>query len=166
METTIKTRSFVLPSRVDSLLKLENELKKFWKKYSLPPHLRIVVQTALTEAFTNAIKHGNKMDSSKNVYISFAMEGQHLIVKVSDEGTGFDFSQYLKDDFILLSEDPYHRGIPIMKLLAESVSWQDNGSTCILTFNITTEEFNELSTSDICDNPHPSNLSPLFGTDP
>jgi len=149
METTVGSRSFVLPSRVDSLIKLEKEIKKFWKKYSLPPHLRIVVQTALTEAFTNAIKHGNKMDSSKNVYISFTMKGDQLIVRVSDEGTGFDFSRYLKDDFILLSEDPYHRGIPIMKLLAESVSWQDNGATCILKFKIKNEDFSQFSSSGI-----------------
>lgn len=45
---------------------------------------------AVREAVANAIKHGNKLDPSKKVYVSLDEEGDRLTIVVGDEGEGFE----------------------------------------------------------------------------
>ncbi len=45
---------------------------------------------AVTEATTNAIIHGNKNNSLKLVRIYVTVENSTLIIKIKDEGNGFD----------------------------------------------------------------------------
>lgn len=47
------------------------------------------VQLAIEEAFTNAVKHGNKMDPSKEVKIEYSVTPEKVDVCISDQGTGF-----------------------------------------------------------------------------
>ncbi len=44
---------------------------------------------SVRESVTNAIQHGNKLDQSKKVQISFEIAPDHLKVSVRDEGKGF-----------------------------------------------------------------------------
>lgn len=52
------------------------------------------ISVALRESVINAIKHGNRNDSSKRVFVEFettAPEGEpELAIKVRDQGEGFD----------------------------------------------------------------------------
>lgn len=44
---------------------------------------------SVRESVTNAIQHGNKLDQSKKVDISFEVAPDQLSISVRDEGTGF-----------------------------------------------------------------------------
>jgi serine/threonine-protein kinase RsbW len=48
------------------------------------------VHLALEEAFFNAVKHGNKKDSSKKVTIVYAVDEEKVEIKMVDEGEGFN----------------------------------------------------------------------------
>ena len=52
------------------------------------------VSVAVRESVVNAIKHGNKNDESKRVVVEFSAlplhEPEELIIRVQDEGEGFD----------------------------------------------------------------------------
>lgn len=52
------------------------------------------VSVAVRESVVNAIKHGNKHDESKRVIVEFTPlpldEPEELIIRVQDEGEGFD----------------------------------------------------------------------------
>jgi serine/threonine-protein kinase RsbW len=52
------------------------------------------VSVAVRESVVNAIKHGNKSDESKRVVVEFAAlpleEPEQLVIRVEDEGEGFD----------------------------------------------------------------------------
>jgi len=48
------------------------------------------VHLALEEAFINAIKHGNKMDSSKAVHIDYVISPERIEITMTDDGNGFD----------------------------------------------------------------------------
>lgn len=49
---------------------------------------------ALREALANAIKHGNKLNPEKRVFVAIRLEeGDELRMVVEDEGEGFDPSQ-------------------------------------------------------------------------
>src|SRR5262245_39124605 len=48
------------------------------------------VGVAVRESGINAIKHGNKHDVAKHVFVEFAIEAPELRIRVRDQGQGFD----------------------------------------------------------------------------
>lgn len=90
---------------------------------------------SVTEAFNNAILHGNQLNPDKMVSIEFSQNADNYNIKVSDEGKGFN-----QHDI----PDPTHhtnirkesgRGIFIMKEYADKVQFFNNGTSVLLTFN-------------------------------
>ncbi len=57
------------------------------------------VNLILRELLTNAVKHGNKLNPEKNVFIIiyFSHEHQKIGLLVKDEGKGFDFNEALNN---------------------------------------------------------------------
>lgn len=47
------------------------------------------VHLALEEAFINAVRHGNKMDPSKQIKIDYSISNDKIEISVTDEGSGF-----------------------------------------------------------------------------
>ena len=47
------------------------------------------VHLALEEVLTNALKHGNKMDPSKEIKIDYLVSSEKIEVCITDEGVGF-----------------------------------------------------------------------------
>jgi len=48
------------------------------------------IEIAVHESMINAIWHGNKNDSSKNVWLQFKIHRDRLEIRIRDQGTGFD----------------------------------------------------------------------------
>ena len=48
------------------------------------------VDMAVREAVANAIKHGNAQDPAKQVHVDLVLDGRELVIRVEDEGSGFD----------------------------------------------------------------------------
>jgi serine/threonine-protein kinase RsbW len=79
------------------------------------------VGLALRESVINAIKHGNKNDTAKHVVVEFTKESSSLILRVRDQGAGFDPS-VLSDPLApenLLS--PSGRGIFLIRSFMDDV---------------------------------------------
>ena len=77
---------------------------------------------AVRESVVNAIKHGNKQDEAKRVYVDFTLHEKALEVQVRDEGQGFD-PQSVPDP--LAPENllkAYGRGIFFMRQFMDEVS--------------------------------------------
>jgi len=92
------------------------------------------VKLALSEAATNAIVHGNREDKSKEVFIQAAVFPNQLIIKVRDEGEGFDPKRVpdpVEHENLLL---PGGRGIFLIKEYCDSVSFEDEGRIVTLRF--------------------------------
>jgi len=51
------------------------------------------VEMAVHESMINAVRHGNKSDASKKVWLRFEIRDDRLEIHIRDEGTGFDVSQ-------------------------------------------------------------------------
>lgn len=92
---------------------------------------------AMTEAVNNAIVHGNKLDSSKQVTIHFSVaENNNLKFVIEDEGPGFDHDNLPDPTAPENIEKPHGRGVFLMKKLADSCSFADNGRVVILEFAV------------------------------
>ncbi len=86
---------------------------KEWADF--PYNLNLV----LTEAIANAIDHGNNRDPEKNVRILITASDQELVIKIYDQGHGFDLhSQSQKAS---RHSDEGGRGIHLMRELMDEL---------------------------------------------
>lgn len=96
------------------------------------------VLVAITEAVNNAVRHGNKCDPEKQVFLSIHSYAQKVVFVVRDQGVGFDPGEI--DDprkpENLLKEGG--RGIFIIRSIADDVKIDNsgNGTVMTITFNI------------------------------
>ena len=85
------TQKLVLESKLKSVDAVDSLISKVKEKYSISEDNCNDIWVVLNEAVSNAIKHGNKFDSSKKVRLSLViMEERYLCFVVSDEGKGFN----------------------------------------------------------------------------
>ena len=88
------------------------------------------VHLAVQEAFVNALKHGNKMDSSKKVRIDYCISRDKVDISMTDEGCGFD-PEEVPDP--RCGENIYKangRGLLLMRSYMDMVEYNDCGN-CI-----------------------------------
>lgn len=90
---------------------------------------------ALTEAVNNAICHGNQNNPDKFVNIGFQNSEKQLIFSVTDEGNGFDYLGLPDPTDPANIEKISGRGVFLMKNLADSIEFEQNGQTVKLAFN-------------------------------
>ncbi|MGD2174360.1 MAG: serine/threonine-protein phosphatase [Candidatus Brocadiaceae bacterium] len=90
------------------------------------------VKLALEEAVINAIKHGNELDDTKKVTVSFYAGDDRVIISVADEGAGFDPADVpdpTTQDNLLASSG---RGIALMRAYMDEVRFNEKGNEITL----------------------------------
>jgi serine/threonine-protein kinase RsbW len=87
------------------------------------------VELALREALNNAVVHGNRLDAHKLVHVRCRCKvGEGISLIVSDQGQGFD-PRAIPDPLTVENLEADHgRGIHIMKLLMDEVSFEQRGT--------------------------------------
>jgi serine/threonine-protein kinase RsbW len=127
-----------IESDPNNLITVEEFVNYFAKDLGLSDEQLSVLLLAVTEATTNAIIHANKCDTSKLVRIHAQIEDSKLIVKIKDEGKGFDPTTL---------PDPTHpenllkdsgRGVYLMKVYMNEVKYKvtPSGMETILVLNL------------------------------
>ncbi len=125
-----------ITSNPNNILEVESFLKQLDFDQSVNSDKYADILISLTEAVNNAILHGNKSDESKLVHIHIKEKENGLIFCVTDEGLGFNPSRV---------PDPTHpenieccggRGVFIMKALCDDISFEDEGRTVEMYFDI------------------------------
>lgn len=88
------------------------------------------VRLALEEAFVNAIRHGNQMDSTKKVRVAYTVTPERFDIRIVDEGPGFDQTVVPDPTAPENLERPCGRGLMLMRHYMNSVTYTDRG-TCV-----------------------------------
>ena len=93
---------------------------------------------AITESCTNAIIHGNKSDATKLVTIDVTKEDKQLIIRVKDQGKGFDpalIPDPTETDNLLKDSG---RGIYLMRVYMDDLKFNvtPEGTETILILNL------------------------------
>jgi serine/threonine-protein kinase RsbW len=93
---------------------------------------------AVTEASTNAIIHGNKSDETKLIMIDVTKEDNQLIIRVKDQGKGFDPNKIpdpTETDNLLKDSG---RGIYLMRVYMDDLKFNvtPEGTETILILNL------------------------------
>ena len=87
------------------------------------------VELALREAVSNAMLHGNHMDPRKLVHVRCCCEGaKGVFIVVRDQGAGFDPNTVPNPLAVENLEAEHGRGIHLMKLAMDEVSFERGGT--------------------------------------
>lgn len=90
------------------------------------------VHLAMEEALVNAIKHGNRMDESKQVKVLCQMWTDRLWIEISDEGPGFDPEEVPDCTADENLEVPSGRGLMLMRSFMSRVEYQGRGNRVVM----------------------------------
>ncbi len=123
-------------SSSEGIADLEIYVKSLFVKYELKHDLYPNILISLTEAVNNAIKHGNRSDHSKVVYVETHKGFDRVCCIITDEGRGFDH-QSLPDPTLPENiEKIGGRGVFLMQQLSDHIKFLNNGSTVEMQFMI------------------------------
>ena len=112
-----------LGSRFENIELVQVVLKDTLDQLGVEEDARHWIDVAVREAVANAIKHGNAQNPDKQVHIDLLLEGDELIIRIEDEGPGFDPSSVqdpLAPENILR---PNGRGIFYMKSFMDDIQY-------------------------------------------
>lgn len=118
--------------------KLDSFVEKIVSRYKLNPDTHGNILISLTEAVTNAIRHGNKNDETKRVEVMIQKCENTLSFRVCDEGTGFDYNSLpdptRKENLCKCGG----RGVFLMRELSDELAFLDNGRVVEMQFRLPT----------------------------
>lgn len=100
--------------------------------------LAYYINLVLTESVINTITHANARDPDKIVHLSINIENNELVIRVFDEGEGFDINKVPPPDFEGLSEGG--RGVFLIRTIMDSVRYlkSDSGNVLEMRKNLIT----------------------------
>ncbi|MCB1023912.1 MAG: ATP-binding protein [Acidobacteria bacterium] len=119
---------FEVPSTIVLMHDILDYLMKRVEKLGVVNPEQSNLFVALDEAFVNAVKHGNKFDTSKLVKISVEISPQKASFTIEDEGDGFDVNT------IPNPTDPENlfkasgRGVMFIYNIMDEVSYNERGN--------------------------------------
>jgi serine/threonine-protein kinase RsbW len=124
---------FILPSDFKFLGAVDAAVQDLAREMSCEQRWINDFSTALVEACSNAIEHGNKYSKQKIVRIVVSLNGRQIVAQICDQGAGFDYSRYLSR---ATPPDPFSergRGILIMQAFTDELRYKSNsdGGTCL-----------------------------------
>jgi serine/threonine-protein kinase RsbW len=108
--------------------------KSLLEKTSLPDPDKHNVLLAVSEAVTNAIRHGCKEVADMSVHLSFNYDGRAVTIAVHDDGNGFK-PEHVPDpteESRLLQAGG--RGVYLLRALAHDVRFDSSSSGTTVTF--------------------------------
>lgn len=89
------------------------------------------IHLVMREGLTNAVKHGNRLDSHKIVRCYIRIESGNLIyMEIEDQGKGFDWKKELRKQ--VNDEAEHGRGLKIMKHYFSRYIYNELGNRLIL----------------------------------
>ena len=130
-------KQLVLQTSPDIIHKVETAVDEIKSELEFKEDVYGNVMVAVTEAVNNSIYHGNKEDQSKKVYINFEMQNQYrLVIRVRDEGPGFDPKTLPDPTAPENLENIGGRGVFLMEHLSDELSFSEDGKEVEMVFNI------------------------------
>jgi len=128
----------IIASIPENISSVENYVESICSEYEIDDSVFGNILISLTEAVNNAIIHGNKRNPEKFVTISHSLENypKTLIIKIKDEGDGFNYMNLPDPTAPENIEMIGGRGVFLIKQLADVVIFSDKGETIELQFRI------------------------------
>lgn len=129
-------KSISILSNIDNVALVENFVDSLCVDIDISEDDYGNIFVAIIEAVTNAIKHGNKNDATKYVFVDAVYDNGVLEIDVKDEGLGFDYNNLpdptLPDNILKFSG----RGIYLIRSLSDKLEFYECGTLLKIFFNL------------------------------
>ncbi len=132
----MKTREvrLIVPSRLEAVREAGEAVRALWTDLRLDEVVAYLVEVAVVEAVTNAIRHAYGGASGHTVEISAILRGDCLEVEISDTGIAMD-PRLLEQSLAVLDLDPRRRdrlpdhgfGLAIIRKVMDGVKYVSAG---------------------------------------
>ncbi len=115
-----------MPSKIESVDEAAVNAETFARENGLPDEVISAIDLAIRESVANAVKHGNKLDATKNVDVTLTHSGETFDIAVRDYGEGFVPTEIPDptDPANLLNASG--RGILFMRSFMDTVEWSEH----------------------------------------
>jgi serine/threonine-protein kinase RsbW len=113
-----------IPSDLKYLGAVDAAIQDLTREFLFSPDAINDVSTALIEACSNAIEHGNRFSPEKRVVVTLVFNGESFTALVKDEGPGFDFAAALGDDSPPDPMSERGRGLMIMRAFTDGLKFR------------------------------------------
>jgi serine/threonine-protein kinase RsbW len=123
------TKHFVVKSVYGALEEPRQWLLSQLRQYDYSENDIFAIHLALEEAFYNAIKHGNELNSDEKVRMDYVIQPEQVRILMTDEGPGFN-PENVPD--CRVGENLYKtegRGILLMKSYMDEVRYNETGNS-------------------------------------
>lgn len=117
----------VIPSDFPSMRDVQGKLVSAVEAHHFDGDAVFAIKLALEEALINAIKHGNKLDTSKNVTVDAVISNDKAEFVIRDEGEGFRRKDVPDPTADLNREKSSGRGLLLIEAYMSDVSYSDKG---------------------------------------
>lgn len=122
----------VIPSETGAGAPLLQEILEQLEKHNWIQHDIFSIHLAMEEALVNAIRHGNKLDTSKHVRVACRVSPELIRIEITDEGEGFDPSAVPDPTDPANIEAPSGRGLMLMRSFMSRVEYNDVGNHVVM----------------------------------
>jgi serine/threonine-protein kinase RsbW len=127
----------VFKSEIKNINLVERLIDDISAKYQLHYDIYGKLLLAVVEGVNNAIVHGNKLESDKDVILQYQITDKDIQFVITDNGPGFDYRNLPDPTKPENIEKTHGRGIFLMKHLADEVEFNDKGNEVKVVFNLT-----------------------------
>jgi len=117
-----------IPSSLYAARHIEEQLLDVTEAFGYSEECAFAIRLALEEAIVNAHKHGNGGDPSKTITISYDINEQRAIIRVRDEGEGFEPAAVPDPTVSDRISLPTGRGVMLMRAYLDNVVYNQRGN--------------------------------------
>ncbi|HOP03290.1 MAG TPA: ATP-binding protein [Tenuifilaceae bacterium] len=129
-------KSISILSKLENICHVEKLVDEISEGCNLSSDLYGKVLIATIEAVNNSIVHGNKFDDTKSVDVSVQINDSSIHIYVKDQGEGFNYESVPDPTKPENIENISGRGVFLMRNLADTINFYNNGSQVELIFNL------------------------------
>ena len=123
-----------VPALTENIRMIESFIDNAKDQFHLNDDIYGNIMIAVTEAVNNAIKHGSRNDTNKNVVLSLSLDDSTIKFRIEDQGDGFNYENLPDPTSPENLEKPGGRGIFLMRHLSDEVYFKDGGRVVELSF--------------------------------
>lgn len=132
-----RKESLSIDSRPENISQIERFVEEICDYYNINDTYFGNILIALTEAFNNALVHGNQNDPSRKIHLVFESRPKGLCFTVTDEGSGYDPAD-VPDPLDIEQENSGEkgRGLFLIHSLSDKVELREGGRSVEMFFRI------------------------------
>lgn len=118
----------VITSDLHAARDVEEQVLRLAESLGYSRQCAFAIRLSLEEAIVNAHRHGNRSDPKKKITISYQIDSKRAIIRIRDDGPGFDPASVPDPTCPERICLPNGRGLMLMRCYLDEVAYNKQGN--------------------------------------